>query len=103
MLQGFNPFDQSNSNVVNIDIFHQNYFLLFFYSSYSESLEVRLYHYLSWLSCLKIQKPEKILFHTDCQPEGNYWEKFKEQAGDDLIIVKRSQPTHIWEQEMISS
>ena len=67
----------------------------------TESFKVRLYHYLSWLSCLKIQKPEKILFHTDCQPEGNYWEKFKEQAGEDLIIVKRSQPTHIWEQEMI--
>ena len=36
------------------------------------------------------------------EPEGAYWEKFREKAGQTLVVLKRSQPTHIWEQETIT-
>ncbi|XP_070555112.1 uncharacterized protein [Ptychodera flava] len=37
----------------------------------------QFYHLLSILSVYKVMKAERILFHTDCEPEGRYWEEIR--------------------------
>ena len=48
------------------------------------------------LSAFRYQKPKLILFHTDCEPEGEYWNALKHVLGDTLKIVKRSPPEKVW-------
>lgn len=58
--------------------------------------DIRIHHFLSFTSALKIQQPDYILFHTDCPPGGALWNDFTQHAGDKLKIVKRSSPEHVW-------
>ena len=58
--------------------------------------EYRISEYLSMLSSLKFQKPEFILVHGDCEPEGEYWELFKRAAGNKLKLIKKTPPEEIF-------
>ena len=50
----------------------------------------------SMLGAFRYQKPKVILFHTDCEPKGEYWKALKQILGDTLKIVKRSPPKKVW-------
>ncbi len=58
--------------------------------------EFKFHHYLGALGALRIQKPDKIMFHTDAEPDGGWWYDFKQEAGDVLQIVRRDQPGDIF-------
>ena len=53
---------------------------------------VHSHHYLSLKSAINIQKPDIILFHTDCLPRGKYFREVE----PNLRIVKRSPPKQVW-------
>nr|CAB3262879.1 uncharacterized protein LOC100184557 [Phallusia mammillata] len=63
---------------------------------YFGCLKVRVDHYMAFSGVLRYQKPDLILFHTNCEPTGEYWEAFKFLAGTKLKIVKRSPPKSVW-------
>lgn len=48
------------------------------------------------MGALRYQRPRVILFHTDCEPHGDYWEALRRIAGEKLKVVKRSPPEKIW-------
>jgi len=50
----------------------------------------------SLIGALRYQDPSIILFHTDCEPSGPYWNAFKAIAGKRLKIVKRTAPAEVW-------
>ena len=56
--------------------------------------EFKIHHYLSVLSAVKIQEPDKIYFHTDCKPAGTYFPTVERH----LTVVYRSPPTQVWGQ-----
>ena len=56
--------------------------------------EFKIHHYLSVLSAVKIQKPEKIYFHTNCKPSGTYFPTVERH----LNVVYRAPPTEVWGQ-----
>ncbi|XP_076802206.1 uncharacterized protein LOC143446456 isoform X1 [Clavelina lepadiformis] len=56
----------------------------------------RVDHYITLLGAFRYQNPKLILFHTDCEPESEYWVVFKKIAGATLRLVKRSPPLTIW-------
>nr|CAB3262881.1 uncharacterized protein LOC100184557 [Phallusia mammillata] len=63
---------------------------------YFGHLRVRVIEYQAFVGALRYQKPDLILFHTDSEPSGEYWDAFKFLAGKKLKIVKRSPPKSIW-------
>ena len=58
--------------------------------------EYKMSTYLCMLSALKMQNPEFILIHGDCEPKGKYWDLFKAAAGKKLKLVKKSPVTQIF-------
>jgi len=48
------------------------------------------------MGALKYQKPRLILFHTNCEPDSEYWFDIKKIAGSKLQVVQRSLPDVIW-------
>jgi len=48
------------------------------------------------MGALKYQKPHLILFHTNCEPDSEYWFIFKKIAGSSLRVVQRSFPDVVW-------
>ncbi|XP_070545486.1 uncharacterized protein [Ptychodera flava] len=56
----------------------------------------RFDHLVSILSAHKFMKPDRIMFHTDCEPEGDYWEEAKEKLGDALQIITRKVPKTVF-------
>jgi len=56
----------------------------------------KVHHYMSMLSSLKFQNPALIFFHTNCPPNGTYWQAFSNVAGRRLRIVKRTPPVQVW-------
>ncbi|XP_077863664.1 uncharacterized protein LOC144348038 [Saccoglossus kowalevskii] len=55
----------------------------------------RFYHLLSILSAHKIMKADRILFHTDSEPEGAYWDELKQKVPE-LEIIHRDPPLTIF-------
>ena len=56
-------------------------------------------HFISMLSTLKVLFSEnaKIIFHTNCEPvEQDWYLKFKEMAGDKLIVQKVKIFDKVW-------
>lgn len=53
--------------------------------------ELQFHHLLSMLSVYKIQKPEKIYFHTNREPVGKYWSKAKNKIKT-LVVNYRDPP-----------
>jgi len=54
--------------------------------------QINFVHYLSFLSVLKIQKPDQIMIHCDCyQIEGQYWAKLNNQFKElqNKVVIKR--------------
>ena len=62
--------------------------------------EYRISDYLCMLSSLRYQNPELILVHGDCEPEGKYWELFKQAAGNKLKLIKKTPPDKIFGNEI---
>ena len=62
--------------------------------------EFKFHHYLSALGALRFQKPDKIMFHTDAEPDGGWWYSFKQEARDVLQIVHCDQPYEIFGQSI---
>lgn len=58
--------------------------------------EYRISDYLCMLSSLRFQNPEFILLHGDCEPDGKYWELFKQAAGNKLKLIKKTPPDKIF-------
>ena len=58
--------------------------------------EYRISAYLAMLSALRYQNPALILVHTDCPPNGIYWDLFKGAAGSKLKVVRKSPPVEIF-------
>jgi len=56
----------------------------------------RIIQFFRFIGALRYQNPALILFHTDCEPTGPYWEAFKAIAGKRLLVVKRTAPTKVW-------
>jgi len=60
--------------------------------------------FIAWLSRLigayRYQRPEVIVFHTDCEPYGDYWEAIRAITGKRMIVVKRSPPERVWGNEI---
>ncbi|XP_002122051.2 uncharacterized protein LOC100184557 [Ciona intestinalis] len=56
----------------------------------------KVHNYISIFSAYEYQEPDLILFHTNCEPNGTYWEALKQTIDSKLKIVKRSPPTTIW-------
>lgn len=40
------------------------------------------------------------MFHTDCEPYGDYWEAIRAITGKRMIVVKRSPPERVWGNEI---
>ena len=59
-----------------------------------------LVNFISMVSVLKIANPVKIIFHTDCEPVGNYWQTIKCFAGDKLIVATAKAPKMVWGHEV---
>ncbi|XP_077984298.1 uncharacterized protein LOC144438944 [Glandiceps talaboti] len=58
--------------------------------------EFKFHHFLGAKSTVHIQKADRILFHTDAEPVGFWWDEFKRIAGPLLEIVHRDQPTEVF-------
>ncbi|XP_077985186.1 uncharacterized protein LOC144439827 [Glandiceps talaboti] len=50
---------------------------------------------ISMLGAHRIMKADKILFHTDCQPEGEWWQEAKDLIPT-LIIHNMTMPTEVF-------
>ena len=57
----------------------------------------KIHHYLSILSAVKVQQPDKIYFHTDCKPGGTYFPTVERH----LTVVYRAPPTQVWGQPVV--
>ncbi|XP_077991086.1 uncharacterized protein LOC144445420 [Glandiceps talaboti] len=57
------------------------------------------YHLLSILSVHKVMKADRILFHTDFEPSGLYWEETKEKVTT-LEVVHRDPPLTVFNQTL---
>uniref|UniRef100_H2Y704 Alpha-1,4-N-acetylglucosaminyltransferase n=1 Tax=Ciona savignyi TaxID=51511 RepID=H2Y704_CIOSA len=55
-----------------------------------------VHNYMSILSVYEYHIPDLIIFHTNCEPNGTYWEALKTTIDSRMKIVKRSPPTSIW-------
>ena len=62
--------------------------------------EFTLVNFISMISVLKIANPVKIIFHTDCEPVGNYWQTVKCFAGDRLIVATAKPPKTVWSNDV---
>ncbi|XP_070554337.1 uncharacterized protein [Ptychodera flava] len=58
--------------------------------------EFKFHHFLGAKSTVHIQKADRILFHTDAEPGGFWWEEFKRIAGPLLEIVHCDQPNDVF-------
>ena len=59
--------------------------------------------YLCVLSALRYQKPQYVLVHGNCEPEGEYWTMLKRAAGEKLKFVKKFPPEKVfgWKLEAV--
>ena len=70
--------------------FHSNVPEVYHYTWFG-CRKFNLVHYMSFVSVLKnLVDPTqaKIVFHTDCEPENNYWNEIKSICGNILIVQK---------------
>ncbi|XP_006824871.1 uncharacterized protein LOC100371385 [Saccoglossus kowalevskii] len=59
--------------------------------------EFRYHHFLGVKSVVHIQKADRILFHTDAEPAGQFWwEEIKRIAGPILEVVHCDQPNEVF-------
>jgi len=97
---GFLSQDEDVRDVVPHDPNNKGIPKIVHYVSFS-CRKFRIHHYLSYLSVIKVLKPDKIYLHTDCstgftEDEFGYWNSIRKLAGDLLRLVKRSPPTTVF-------
>ncbi|CAD5117920.1 DgyrCDS6665 [Dimorphilus gyrociliatus] len=61
--------------------------------------ELKFHHLLSMLSSFRIQNPEKIIFHTNKEPVGKYWNEAKRQITS-LNINYRQPPLKLFGEDV---
>ncbi|XP_077983965.1 uncharacterized protein LOC144438694 [Glandiceps talaboti] len=62
--------------------------------------EFQFHHFLSIKSALHIQRADKVMFHTDSIPEGEWWDKAKKMAGTKMNVTFLKQPTDAFGREL---
>ncbi|XP_077868807.1 uncharacterized protein LOC144359489 [Saccoglossus kowalevskii] len=72
------------------------------YIWFGENLEFRFDHLISLLSAHRIMKAEKILFHTNNEPYGEYWEEAKRTI-EVLEVIYRDPPKSVFQLSLGSS
>ncbi|XP_077863513.1 uncharacterized protein LOC144347329 [Saccoglossus kowalevskii] len=60
--------------------------------------DFHFYNLISMLSTYRIMKADRILFHTDCEPTGQWWEEAKMIPV--LEVVEREAPTSVFGQPL---
>jgi len=48
------------------------------------------------MGALRYQQPRLILFHTNCEPDSEYWLIIKKIAASKMRVVQRSPPEFLW-------
>ena len=48
------------------------------------------------MGALRYQQPRLILFHTNCEPDSEYWFIIKKIAASKMRVVQRSPPEFFW-------
>jgi hypothetical protein len=72
------------------NIFH------FVYTTPKDRLDFNLFEHIAIKSCVRVNKPEKIMFHYVNEPTGEWWEKSKTY----LTLNKVELPTHCFDKKI---
>ena len=54
------------------------------------------HNFISLVSVIKIAKPAKMMFYTNCEPNNELWKTFRCFAGSLLMIVPTQPPKNVW-------
>ncbi|XP_070554338.1 uncharacterized protein [Ptychodera flava] len=65
------------------------------------SEEFKFHHFLSVKSAMAIQNAEKIVFHCDSEPRGEWWDIVREMTGPTLEVLHRDQPSETFGKPVI--